>query len=681
MNVTELARRLRITPQELLAKLPELGFDVGARAIKVDDRVADQIYKKWIENARRERLRDQLTRQQSAGPMNAPGSAPREVELPPVIAVRDFAGKLNLPVTRVIQQLMKAGILASQNERIDFMTASIISEELGYVAKAENAEGKEVESIQEENRIKEVLAKHAGEGMVARPPVVVVMGHVDHGKTKTLDAIRKTNVMGGESGGITQHIGAYQVEKKGRKITFIDTPGHEAFTVMRSRGAKVADVAVLVVAADDGVQPQTKEAYDIIKAAKLPFVVALNKMDKPEADPNRVLGQLAEIGVTVEEWGGKVPMAKISAKSGMGIDELLETILLVTDVEQERILANPNALAAGTIIESHVDKGEGPVATVVIQNGTLHRNEWLGIDGAAYGRVRLLRDWLGQGIEEATPGTPVKILGFKIAPAVGDVFEVPKDPRDLEQKKIKTSRQVTENLTTAASMPSGQEETVQKKMLNVIIKTDVLGSLEALLGMFEKIRHDLVGIQVVQKGLGNLTDADIERAASAGTSVVYGFNVMLPPSVEGLARTKDVPVHTYKVIYELFDDAVARLNALLPQELLVTEYGKAEVAGIFRTESGKMIVGVRVKEGKLIVGAKVRVWRATALASAGGAGEELIGDGLIETLQSGKSPAKELGAGQEGGVLYKGRIKLQLGDRLDAYTEELKARKIETFRA
>ncbi len=670
MNVTELARRLRITPQELLAKLPELGFDVGARAIKVDDRVADQIYKKWIENSRRERLRDQLTRQQSAGPVQAPGSAPREVELPAVITVRDFAGKLNLPVTRVIQQLMKAGILASQNERIDFMTASIMGEELGFAVKSENAEGKEVEAIQDESRIKEVLSKEGAEGMITRPPVVVVMGHVDHGKTKTLDAIRKTNVMGGESGGITQHIGAYQVEKKGRKITFIDTPGHEAFTVMRSRGAKVADVAVLVVAADDGVQPQTKEAYDIIKAAKLPFVVALNKMDKPEADPNRVLGQLAEIGVTVEEWGGKVPMAKISAKSGMGIDELLETILLVTDVEQDKILANPNALAAGTIIESHVDKGEGPVATVVIQNGTLHKNEWLGIDGAAYGRVRMLRDWLGQGIDEAGPGTPVKILGFKIAPAVGDVFEVPKDPRDLEQKKIKTSRQVAENLGTTASMPSQQEEVVQKKMLNVIIKTDVLGSLEALLGMFEKIRHDLVGIQVVQKGLGNLTDADIERAASAGTSVVYGFNVMLPPSVEGLARTKDVPVSTHKVIYELFDDAVARLNALLPQELLVTEYGKAGVAAIFRTESGKMIVGVQVKEGKLIVGAKVRVWR----------GEELIGDGLIETLQSGKSSAKELGAGQEGGVLYKGRIKLMVGDRLDAYTEELKARKIETFR-
>ncbi|MBP7005736.1 translation initiation factor IF-2 [Patescibacteria group bacterium] len=669
MNVTELARRLRVTPQELLAKLPELGFDIGGRAIKVDDRVADQIYKKWLEQARRVRLRDQLVRQQSAGVVTGDG-APRAVELPTVIAVRDFAGKLNLPVTRVIQQLMKAGILASQNERIDFMTASIIAEELGFAPKAEDAEAKEVEAVQDENRMKEVLAQEGAENMKSRPPVVVIMGHVDHGKTKTLDAIRKTHVVEGESGGITQHIGAYQVEKHGRKITFIDTPGHEAFTVMRSRGAKVADIAVLVVAADDGVQPQTKEAADIIKAAKLPFIVALNKMDKPEADPNRVLGQLAEIGVTVEEWGGTVPIAKISAKSGLGIDALLDTILLVADVEQSHIVANPKARAAGTIIESHVDKGEGPVATVVVQNGTLQRNDWLGIDGAAYGRVRSLRDWRGQMVDIAEPGMPVKVLGFKIAPAVGDVLEVPENPRDLEQKKMKTSRQVAETLT-ATHTQANNEEASQKKTLHVILKTDVLGSLEALLGMFEKIRHELVAIQVIQKGLGNLTDADIERAAGSEPSVVYGFNVMMPTAVEAQAREKGVAVHTYKIIYELFDDAVARLNALLPQEVLVIEHGKAEVAAIFRTESGKMIVGVRVKEGKLVTGAKVRVWR----------GEELIGDGLLETLQSGKTTVKELSAGTEGGTLYKGKIKLQAGDRLEAYTEEMKAHKIETFRA
>ena len=666
MNVTELARRLRVTPQELLAKLPELGFDIGARAIKVDDRVADQIYRKWLDQARRERLRQQLLRQDQAAGIEA-GAKKREVAIPSILTVREFAGLLNLPITRVIQQLMKAGILASQNERIDFTTASIIADELGFAAVAEQTDQKEIASVGEENRIKEILAKESD--LMPRPPVVVVMGHVDHGKTKTLDAIRKTNVMEGESGGITQHIGAYQVEKKGKKITFIDTPGHEAFTVMRSRGAKVADVAILVVAADDGVQPQTKEALEIIRAAKLPFIVALNKMDKPEADPNRVLGQLAELNVTTEEWGGTTPLAKISAKAGTGIDALLETVLLIVEMEQAQIAANPKARAAGTVIESHVDKGEGAVATVIVQNGVLRRNDWLGIDGAAYGRVRLLRDWKGQALDEALPGTPVKILGFKVAPSVGDIVEVPEDPKSLQQKKVKTSMQVADAFTAVKSQASTEEAT--KKTLNVILKTDVLGSLEAILGMLEKVSHDLVAVQVIQKGLGNVTESDIERAATSAPSVVYGFNVMAPTQIEVAAREKGVDIRTYKIIYELFNDVIERLNALLPQETLINEHGRAEVAAIFRTEPGKMIVGIKVKEGSLHPGHKLRVWR----------GEELIGDGVIESLQSGKSATKELSGGQEGGMLYRGKVKLQPGDRFEAFTEELKARRIESMRA
>ncbi|HEU0050693.1 MAG TPA: translation initiation factor IF-2 [Patescibacteria group bacterium] len=670
MNITELARRLRVNPQELLAKLPELGFDIGARAIKVDDRVADQIYKKWLENARRERLREELLR--SSVVTGAESGKPKtEVVLPAVVTVRDFAGLLNLPVTRVIQQLMKAGILASQNERIDFTTAAIIAEELGFQAKSEqaNTEGASLEMVQATDRLKTIMESEKKEDLAPRPPVVVVMGHVDHGKTRTLDAIRKTHVMEGESGGITQHIGAYTVEKKGRKITFIDTPGHEAFTVMRSRGAKVADIAILVVAADDGVQPQTKEAINIIQAAKLPFVVALNKIDKPEADPNRVMGQLAEAGVVVESWGGKIPMAKISAKQGTGIDDLLDLVLLVADLEKDHIVANQHRLAAGTIIESHVDKGEGPVATVLVQTGTLHRNDFLGISGAAYGRVRAMRDWTGQPLDEATPGMPVKILGFKTAPAVGDIVEVPEDPSALEQKKLKSSRQVVETLTAAKVVTGEQEETAKKTMLNVVLKTDVLGSLEALLGMLEKIKHDLVGVNVIQKGLGNITETDIESAANAKPSVVYGFNVTIPTTLESDARDKGVEVKLFKVIYHLFDDIVARLNALLPQELIVTPLGNAEVAAIFRTEPGKMILGAKVKEGKMIAGAKVRVWR----------GADPIGEGILESLQSGKSPVKEVGAGQECGLSFKGKVKVLVGDRFEVYMEESKTRKIESF--
>ncbi len=671
MNVTELARRLRVTPQQLLAKLPELGFDIGARAIKVDDRTADQIYKKWLENSRRERLRDQIVRQTSGAVEGAEG-ATKEVALPSVIAVRDFAGKLNLPVTRVIQQLMKAGILASQTERIDFMTASIIAEELGFKPTAESANQAELQASEEsQDRLKEILSSQEKAHLKERPPVVVVMGHVDHGKTRTLDAIRKTHVMEGESGGITQHIGAYMVEKKGKPLSFIDTPGHEAFTVMRSRGAKVADIAILVVAADDGVQPQTKEAINIITAAKLPFIVAMNKIDKSDADPNRVMGQLAEVGVTVEEWGGKVPMARISAKVGTGIDELLDLVLLVAEVEKERIMSNPDARAAGTIIESHVDKGEGPVATAIIQNGTLHRNDWLGIAGNAYGRVRMMRDWNGKALEEATPGMPVKILGFKVAPSVGDIMEVPENPKDLEVKKMKTvSRQTTDSFTATKAQPTEGEESNKKIELNLVIKTDVLGSLEAILGMLEKIKHDLVGVTVVQKGLGNITESDIERAANSKPSVVYGFNVMLPTAIEVAAREKGTEVKMYKVIYDLFDDVIARLNTLLPQEKIVTELGVAEVAAVFRTETNRMVVGLRTKEGKLVTGAKVRVFR----------GAELEGDGIIESLQSGKSVVKEIGAGMECGMSYAGKVKLMPGDKLEAFTEELKARKLETFR-
>jgi translation initiation factor IF-2 len=668
MNVSDLARRLRVTPHELLQKLPELGFDIGARAIKIDDVMGEKIAKKWIENERRERLRDSLLAS-SAKSAKADGTPVelKDVSLPAFVIVRDFAGKLNLPVTKVIQQLMKAGILATQNERLDFETAAIIAEELGFKAMPEAVKAEDaIETVQAGDRVKEILETDAKDHAMSRPPVVVVMGHVDHGKTKTLDAIRSTNVMAGEAGGITQHIGAYQVVKKDRNITFIDTPGHEAFTVMRSRGAKVADIAILVVAADDGVQPQTKEAINIIQAAKLPFIVALNKIDKAEADPDRVLAQLAENNVTTDAWGGQIPLVKISAKTGQGIDELLDMILLVADVNAEKIVANPDRRAAGTVIEAHVDKGEGPVATVLVQTGTLKRNDHLGIAGAAYGRVRAMRDWTGAMLNEAPPGTPVKILGFKVAPAVGDILEVPEDPKSLEVKKVKTSHQVASQMTATKATPTDEESKAKKKTLNVVLKCDVLGSLEALLGMFEKIRHDEVGVDVIQKGLGNVTEGDVTRAENSAPSVVYGFNVMPTPQAAGLARTKNVEIKEFKIIYDLFDDVVERLNAMVPPEIIVTPLGNFETVAVFRTESGRMVVGGKVKDGKIVAGEKVRVWR----------GEDPIGEGVIDSVQSGKQSVKEAHGGQECGVSYKGKAKLQPGDRLEVYHEEVKERRV-----
>lgn len=667
MNVSDLARRLRITPHELLQKLPELGFDIGARAIKIDDVMGEKIARKWMENERRERLRDSLLA--SSAKATRPDGSPvalKDVTLPSMIIVRDFAGALNLPVTKVIQQLMKSGILATQNERLDFETASIIAEELGFKAVPEDKKSEDaIETVQASDRVKEILDNEKSEDSSPRPPVVVVMGHVDHGKTKTLDAIRSTNVMGGEAGGITQHIGAYQAVKKDRKITFIDTPGHEAFTVMRSRGAKVADIAILVVAADDGVQPQTKEAINIIQAAKLPYIVALNKIDKAEADPDRVLAQLAENNVTTDAWGGTVPLVKISAKTGIGIDDLLDMILLVADVNADKIVANPARNAAGTVIEAHVDKGEGPVATVLVQTGTLKRNDYLGIAGAAYGRVRAMRDWTGVMLTEAPPGTPVKILGFKVAPAVGDILEVPENYKDLEVKKVKTTHQVASQLTATKSV-TDDETKAKKQMLNVVLKCDVLGSLEALLGMFEKIRHDEVGVEVIQKGLGNINEGDVTRAENSAPSVVYGFNVIPTPQAAGLARTKNVEIKEFKIIYDLFDDVVEKLNAMVPPEVIVTPLGNAEAVAIFRTEPGRMVVGCKVTDGKVGSGEKVRVWR----------GEDPIGEGTIDSLQTGKQTAKEAHGGQECGISFKGKVKIMPGDRLEVYHEDVKERKV-----
>lgn len=667
MNVSELARRLRVTPNELLDKLPGLGFSIGRKAIKVDDLLADRIIKKWHENRRRERMRSSLLKT-SSGDEHRDPSELKPVSIPPIIIVRDLAGRMNMPVTRVIQELMRNGILAAQNERLDFETAGIIAEELGFKAVPEEAkEEEDREQVAAQDRLKEAAASESADTLKARPPVIVVMGHVDHGKTKTLDAIRRTNVMESEAGGITQHIGAYQAERNDRKITFIDTPGHEAFTVMRSRGAKVADIAILVVAADDGVQPQTKEAIDIIKAAGLPFIVALNKIDKPEADPDRVLAQLSEYGVQVEDWGGKVPMVKISAKTGEGIDDLLEMVLLVADIDPERIMANPDSLAMGTVIESHVDKGEGPVATVLVQRGTLKRNDVLGLGGALYGRVRAMRDWIGKTLDEAPPGTPVKILGFKVAPSVGDVVEVPEDPKKL-QAKIKSTHQVADAFVAKKQVASeeGSEDRAKKELLQVVLKADVLGSLEAILGMLEKIQDDRVGVEVVKKGLGNVTDTDVSAAANA-SKIVYAFNVNPDPQMAETAREEGVDIRKYKIIYELQDNIVEELNKMLKPEINLIRIGSFETVAIFRTETGRMVVGGNVKEGKVVTGEKARVWR----------GEEPLGDVEIETVQIGKQKMKEAAAGTECGLAIKGKVKVQEGDVLEVYHEEVTERKLE----
>ncbi len=661
MNISELARRLNVSPQELRDKVTALGFDIGGRAIKVDDYVAQQIIQKWAELRRRERVQEKFAQQKEVAETAAETATPavKEISLPGIITVREFATRLGLPLTRVIQELMKSGILATLNDRIDYETAAIVTEDLGFTARREEA-GAAPDEEAMLDRVKAILESEEKERLVARPPVVVVMGHVDHGKTKILDAIRKTNVVAGEAGGITQHIGAYQAKRNDRVVTFIDTPGHEAFTVMRSRGAKVADIAILVVAADDGVQPQTKEVVSIIQAAKLPFVVALNKVDKPEANIDRVKTQLSELGLVPEDWSGKTIMVPVSAKQGTGIDALLDMVLLVADLGKERIQANPDRTAIGTVIESHVDEGEGPVATLLIQAGTLRGGNLIGIRGIFYGRVRTMRDWTGAVVREALPGMPVKVLGFKVAPAVGDIIEVANSMKELEVKKMKSRAAVSE---ATVAQPAPSEEESAKKTVNVVLRTDMLGSLEAILGMLEKVQHPDVGVKIVGKGLGNITDADVLQA-EAGGGVVLGFNVAILPQVEELAREKNVEVKRFDIIYDLFGEVRRRLEAILPKEVILTELGVLEVLALFRSESGATIAGGRVRDGKLITRAKLRIKR----------GEEYIGEGVVTELQSAKQAAREVRGGQECGIKVQSKTKLEVGDILEAYSEEERVR-------
>ena len=500
------------------------------------------------------------------------------------------------------------------------------------------------------------------EDLVSRAPIIVVMGHVDHGKTKILDAIRTTNVMESEAGGITQHIGAYQVVRKDKLITFIDTPGHEAFTVMRSRGAKVADIAILVVAADDGVQPQTKEAVNIIKAAGLPYVVAINKIDKPDANVEKVKAELAELNLIPEEWGGKTLIVPVSAKNGQGIDELLDMLLLVNEMEKEKIVANPTRRAAGTIIDSHIDKGAGPVATVLVQSGTLRVGDSIGVRGALYGRVRSMKNWKGDLVDQAPPSMPVKVLGFKAAPAVGDVLEVPEDVKALEKMKEKPVKSGVADTATISRQPSAESKE-GKQLLNIIIRADVLGSLEAVLGLLEKIKHDAVGVEVVAKGLGNITDADVLKAEATG-SVLYAFGVKATATAAELGRDKNVPILEYDIIYKLFEDVLSHLQKMLPAEEIITEMGKIEVLAVFKKTDKGGIIGGKVLGDKVRAPAKVRIMRA------GG----VVGEGDLVRLQVAKQAVKEVSGGSECGVEFTGRTKIEVGDVLETYTEESKAR-------
>jgi translation initiation factor IF-2 len=602
-------------------------------------------------------------------------AAPRKtVTIPSRIRVREFANKLNLPVTEVLGVLLKSGILSSQNEQIDYETATIVAQDLGYETTAETGAG--------EPTAIEPIIPLLTERAVPRPPVVVVLGHVDHGKTMLLDSIRKTNVVAREAGGITQHIGAYQVrletkqaKPKGRTktkkpppsslLTFIDTPGHEAFTAMRSRGAKVADLAVLVVAADDGVKPQTEEAIAIIKAAGVPFVVAANKMDKPEANLEKVKQDLAKRDMIPEEYGGKVLVVPVSAKTGEGVEALLESLALLAEVEHGKIKADPNGPAVGTIIESHLDPGEGPAATVLVQSGTLRVGDLVAV-GNTYGKLKALKDDRGASIREAPPSFPARMLGLKSAPAVGDILRVTDDLR-IARKKSKHTTVTQDMKPLTATRP--HDSPVEASLVNVVVKADTLGSLEAIAEALNTLSHPEVRVDVVHSGLGNITEADVLRAETSD-ALLLGFHVAVTPAAKAVARGKDFGIQTFSVIYDLTDAVKSVMEAKLKPEAVESLVGQLTILATFRAKGSIQIVGGRMERGTFTPGTPVRIRR----------GDQMIGPGTITELRQGKTVAKEVSSGSEVGLRVESGVAIAVGDVLEAVNVKERARTLDATR-
>ena len=574
------------------------------------------------------------------------------------ITVGELAETLNLPVTTLIGELFKNGIAATINQRIDFETATIIVEELGIDATLEH---KPAESQAFSSSKSYQLSDSATE----RPPIVAVMGHVDHGKTSLLDAILGMRVANREAGGITQHISAYQTVKNGRPITLLDTPGHEAFAALRQHGAVLTDVVVIVVAADDGVKPQTVEAIRFARNANAKMIVAINKMDKETANPQLVKTQLAsEHGLNPEEWGGDTIMVEISAKTGQNLDTLLENILLVADMEELR--ADEDVPAQGLVIEAHMETGKGSVVGLLIEQGTLKPHQYI-VAGTSYGKVRTMVDYKAAALKTAGPSTPVTVTGFKSLPQFGDSFRLVKTEKQAraaaQKAQIARDRAAASTNVTGADLLKMMNQKHDAEDFSVIVKADVQGSLTSVMDSLRLVETGgAVNLHIVGSGVGNISENDV-RLAADGKTIVYGFNVDLPPAVKRLAQRDKVEVRLYKVIYELLDDARARMEALLAPEVVETEIGSLTVKGIFRTTKDEVIAGGEVTKGKIYAGLLVRARR----------GDEVIDEAEVVKVQRQQTEAKEVFEGELCGLSLKTGRKLQLeeGDTLEFFTREM----------
>jgi len=574
----------------------------------------------------------------------------RFIALPPTITVKQMADQLKVSPVEVIKQLMRNGVMANINQAVDYDTASVVVSHFGYGAKKQPMLAKTKRPV-----------AITGEKLYPRPPVITIMGHVDHGKTSLLDAIRQSNVIATEAGAITQHIGAYQVEVDSRKITFLDTPGHEAFTAMRARGTQVTDIAVLVVAADDGVMPQTVEAIDHARAADVPIVVALNKIDKPDANPDKVKRQLSDLGLVIEEWGGDTICVPISAKKKQGIDVLLENLLLVADILE--LKAEHDSLAEGVIIEARLDKSRGPLATLLVQKGVLKPGDNI-IVSNTWGRVKAMFNDLGKQLKKAEPSTPVEVLGLNAVPQAGESFKVVSNEREartlLDKQKDSQKRVTTRARPLGLSDLSTQISTGQIKELNIILKTDVQGSIEPIRDSLEHLGDEKVKVRIIHYGSGGITEGDV-LLALASKAIVIGFNSRPESGAQRLAETEGISIRYYNVIYELVKDVEKALKGMLePTYAEVTE-GQAEVIAIFESGKKGRIAGVSVKEGRIKRDASARVIRKG----------EPIHESRIISLKRFKEDVKEVATGFECGLRIEGFSDFQVGDIIQSYRQEI----------
>ena len=574
------------------------------------------------------------------------------VQIPEVITVRELSELLDVPANKVIAELMKRGVLATINQRIPPEVAVEVAETFGFLAEVK-------EEKEEEPLIEEV--EDRPEDLKPRPPVVVVMGHVDHGKTTLLDTIRKTNVAEREKGGITQHIGASVVEVNGRKITFLDTPGHEAFTSLRARGAQITDIAVLVVAADDGVMPQTIEAINHAKAFNVPIIVAVNKIDKPEADPMKVRRELSEQGLVPEEWGGDTIFVDVSAKTGQNVDQLLEMILLLADILE--LKANPNKRAKGVIVETKLDRKRGPVATVIVQEGTLKVGDVF-VAGTTFGRVRAMFDDKGRQVKEAGPSMPVEVLGFEELPTAGDtlvVVENEKKAREIAEK-MKEKKEKEEKTAQSLKLEDIYKkiEAGETKELKLIVKADTMGSLEALKKALEELSTEKVAVRVIHGAVGGITENDV-MLAKASDAIIIGFNTRPDPKARELMEREKVDVRLYSIIYQVIDDVKKALEGLLEPIKREEVLGTAEVRATFKIKKVGTVAGCYVLEGKVVRGAKARLVRDGVV----------VYDGEIESLKRFKDDVQEVSKGYECGVKLKDYNDVKVGDLIECYEIKL----------